>query len=141
MTPIEAKDEMCGIVKAALPTDFILEFEDAVRDGSNSEPPSGVTWGRVTIRHADGGQASLTGPLEGLKRYDREGTLHFQVFTPRGDGGTAAYDVADTVAKALEQAKLPCLWFRNVRLQDITKQSGAFYQVKVLATFQYDTVR
>lgn len=140
LTTAEARDQMLQVLKDIWNPLYPMLYSDTVQPDSQGEAPSGPVWGRATIRHADAGQASLTGPLEGLKRYRREGTLHIQIFTPVGDGGTAAYDVADEVAKAYEGARLPNLWFRDVR-QHETDNYGPFTQIKVLVTFTYDTVR
>lgn len=112
----------------------------AENGGTEGDTPSTNVWARATIRHADGFQSSLTGPLEVLKRHTRIGTVIVQVFAKAGDGGTAAYDAAQTVANAFEKSKDISVWFRRVRINEIGVR-GEYEQVNVLANFQYDDVR
>lgn len=137
----EAIDAMYAQVVATVDPDWPIQFPDTVNAELNGEPPSAGPWVRATIRHADAYQSSLTGPLEGKKRYQREGTLHVQIFTPTGDGLTAATEAAEKVAEGLEDFRHPVLWFRNVRIEDAVLDRAGLNQTKVLATFKYDTVR
>lgn len=119
----------------AVYTDVAKETPDDMGDA-----PSATIWARATIRHADGFQSSLTGPLEGKKRHTNIGTVTIQVFGPLGDGSTAAYDAAQTVATAYRKASGNPVWFRRVRINEIGTR-GAFSQINVLANFSYDDVR
>lgn len=104
------------------------------------EPPTSETvWARVTIRHADGKQASLAGE-NGARRWNRVGVLFIQVFAPVGDGLTAAYTAAQAVGDAYQAARGLDVWFRNIRVNEVGA-SGAFEQVNVLVDFSYDDVR
>ena len=106
---------------------------------SGGDAPSAPVWARVTIRHADGFQSSLTGPLEEVKRNTNIGTLHIQVFGELGDGSTAAYDAAGAIAKAYRKSRNNPVWFRRVRINEIGTK-GPYDQINVLADFSYDQV-
>lgn len=114
--------------------------DTAESPNDNGDAPSATIWARATIRHADGFQSSLTGPLEQLKRHTNIGTVIIQVFGPLGDGSTAAYDAAQIVATAYRKSSGSPVWFRRVRINEIGTR-GAFTQINVLADFSYDDVR
>lgn len=96
-------------------------------------PESGV-WARVTLRHENGEQASLTGGI-GTILYDNTGTLFIQVFTPIGQGSTENYDLCDMLVSAYRKANKET-WFRNVRMQEVGS-TGNFQQHNVLIDFTY----
>ena len=115
--------------------------EDVVFTDKPATPPtSAPVWARVIIRHDDGFQSSLTGPLEGKKRWTNTGTIFMQVFCPIGDGSTKAYEVADLLLNTYRTQRHPNVFYRRVRLNEIGAR-GAFEQINVLANFQYDIVR
>ena len=138
----EARDHMLKVFKDAWdPTGFPAIYpKKANEPDTGGDTPSANVWARATIRHADGFQASLTGPLEELKRHRRIGVVTIQVFGKVGDGSTAAYDAAQIVANAFEKSRDIPVWFRRVRINEIGTR-GAFDQINVLANFTYDDVR
>lgn len=122
-------------------TGFPAVYPDVAKTPSDTgDTPSTNVWARATIRHADGFQSSLTGPLEGKKRHTNIGTVIIQVFGAQGDGSTAAYDAAQTVATAYRKAPSGPVWFRRVRINEIGT-SGTYNQINVSADFSYDDVR
>lgn len=123
------------------PKNAPAQFPDDADAEGNFTPPSAPLWARATIIHADGFQASLTGPLEEKKRHTRLGTVIIQVFGgPRGTGSTAAYDAAQDVMTAYEKARGLDVWFRRVRINEV-RTRGPHVQVNVKADFSYDDVR
>lgn len=138
----EARDHMLKVFKDVWdPTGFPAVYPDKPEDPDNGgSAPSANVWARATIRHADGFQSSLTGPLEGLKRHTRIGVVIIQVFGKVGDGSTAAYDAAQIVANAFEKSRDNPVWFRRVRINEIGTR-GPYDQINVLADFTYDDVR
>jgi hypothetical protein len=132
----EARDTILGIVKAAWSlTGYPIVWSDV----PGEIPTSETVWARATIRHATGRQGSLHG-ANNTRRWNRTGTIFVQVFAPVGDGSTAGYIAAQSMADALQAAKDPDVWFRNVRMNEVGT-SGAFEQLNVLADFSYDDVR
>jgi hypothetical protein len=136
MTPEQAVDGILDIFKATWdPTGFPAHYTDK----AGEKPTSETLWARATIRHATGNQTSLAG-ASGTRRFTETGTLFVQVFAPVGDGSTECYKAATLIRDAYRDAKLPNLWFRSQRIQEVG-ESGAFYQINVLVTFSYDHVR
>lgn len=113
-----------------------LVFEDFDVDLSASTAP----WARVTVRHATGRQASLSNEA-GKRTFRREGTVFVQIFTPFGDGLSLSDSLANIAARAFEGKETPFhVWFRNVRLNEIGRD-GHWYNVNVLADYEYDELR
>lgn len=134
MTLLEARDTMFSVFCAAWgnsgPVGFpLLPF---------TAPKGRQAYATLTIRHGNGGQGSLGGEL-GQRRFDRSGILRVQIFAPIGDGMVSAYQKAQIVANAFEDAKLN-VWFRNTRIREMGA-SGASEQVDVLTDFFYEEVR
>lgn len=138
----QARDHILTVFKTAWdPTGFPAVYPSKAEDPDNGgDTPSAAVWARATIRHADGFQSSLTGPLEELKRFSNVGVVIIQVFGKIGDGSTAAYDAAQTVATAYRKSRDIPVWFRNVRINEVGTR-GPFDQINVLADFTYDDVR
>lgn len=105
------------------------------------EPPAGKQpWCRVTLRHAGGAQASLTGPLEGVKRFTNTGALFLQLLAPVGGGKQRLYLLAQELVTAYRTAKHPNVWFRNVRIDDDIPSRGPWAQINVNVDFTYDKI-
>lgn len=138
----DARDHMLKVFKDAWdPTGYPAVYPDSAEDPDNGgSTPSANVWARATIRHADGFQSSLTGPQEVLKRHTNIGVVIIQVFGAIGDGSTAAYDAAQTVATAFRKSRGIPVWFRRVRVNE-SDTRGPFNQINVLADFSYDDVR
>lgn len=132
----DAIDIILQIFKDAWdPTGYLAIYDDQTGEIPTSETP----WARATIKHATGGQSSLSGS-SGTKRFTETGTVFVQVFTPVGDGSTACYQLATLVRDGYRDARDPQVWFKNVLLNEVGI-SGAFRQINVQATFSYDEVR
>ncbi len=142
-----ARDEVIGLVYEAwkadpLTQDLTLVFQDAANDipqtsdGDNN--PS--AWGRVAMLHTGGGQASLANH-QGKRRYNRRGFVQVSIYTPRDTGLSMSDGIAMIVLNALEGVDTPSgVWFRHVRISEVGVD-GAWYQLNVLADFNYDEVK
>jgi hypothetical protein len=106
--------------------------------GDPGPPDSGDPWARVQIRHLTGGQANLGAPGT-QRRFNRAGIITIQVFWPLSQAALSnARSLAGVARAAFEgQATTSHIWFRNVRVQEIGPD-GSWYQVNVLADFEYD---
>ena len=134
MTPLQARAQILATFKAAwdttgLPCDY---------DDGGATPPANSAWARVTLRHATGGQSSLSG-ADGTKRWTQTGTVIAQVFAPIGDGKKKAYELAELVVNAYRDAR-GSVWYRNPHLKEAGRD-GAFNQINVYVTFEYDETR
>lgn len=106
------------------------------------KPPSGESnWVYVTIRHDDGFQASLSGPVDGKKRWRAPGILTVQCFWLRTDTGImGARALASLVQKAYRgRATASGVWFRNPSIREVGVDSS-WYQVNFTVSFEYDEV-
>lgn len=102
------------------------------------KPVNEVPWARVNLQHQRGGQGSLSGAA-GSKRWDRNGVLTIQIFTPIGTGLSEGYNMAQSVMALYEGVAVESLWFRNVRVNEAAPD-GAFNQINVVIDFEYDEV-
>lgn len=97
-------------------------------------------WARYVIKHALGQQSSLANVL-GEKRFDREGSIIIQVFTPLNKGVLSAYSAAEIVVNAYEGKSTPSgVWFRNVRMNEIDSDENSWKQINVIIDFIYDQI-
>lgn len=132
-------DEARDIINAVFKNYWDTTTFPAVYTDVPSDPPSNDTpWARLVLRHSRGGQSSLAGEI-GTRRFNRVGTVFVQIFTPVGDGLTQGYNLAQGVVNAYEDAR-ESVWFRNVQMKEIGS-NGAYEQINVTATFEYDEVR
>lgn len=136
-TPDSARDKIMGAIVEPW---SVLGYPIVFTDVPGETPSTQTPWARVILRHAVGGQASLSGPINGCVRHNNEGTVYVQVFAPIGDGSTTAYEAASVVKNALEDFKDSNVWFRRVRINEVGTR-GAFEQINVLADFTYDETR
>lgn len=135
MTPSEAIDVVNSVFWSVWKP---LNLKAVWSDIPGSIPTTSAVWARVTARHVSGEQSSLIDSL-GHTRFRRFGVCIVQVFAPMADGLQKAYEHAEKVLKAFENARKP-VWFRKCMIQEIGSD-GAFQQVNVSTEFEYDSVR
>lgn len=111
--------------------------------GRKFEPPTDetVTWCRWRIQHIIGEQSSLGG----VKLWNREGRITFQLFSPLTEGNINAYNIAETVFINAYQGRktVSDVWFRNVRIEepDDTESASKWLQLNCYADFIYTQVK
>jgi hypothetical protein len=131
VTTDEARDVMLGIIQTVATAQSVtLTFTDVPA----KVPSANLVWGRVVLRHATGGQGSLTGGL-GTTLYKAGGVLWLQLFAPVGDGSTAGYQKAQYFLNAIRLYRGD-VWFRNMRVMERGKDGG-FERIDVLTDFEY----
>ena len=135
MTPAEARDI---IFAAAIAPCHVVSCPVVFTDLPEDIPDSDL-WCRFTIRHSFGSLSSL-GNATGKLKYEQSGTLFVQVFSRIGQGFIDAYSLAQDIMVALRKEKNGCVWFRNVRINEIG-QAGGFSQINVIANFSYEDVQ
>ena len=131
MTRDEARDVIMGHVAAALPNDVAALWPDTPQD-----VPAGSKWIRPVLRHATGGQSSLSNAI-GSRIFSHAGTLMIQIFTPVGDGMGESDSLVQTFLNYFETVRSSQVWYRNIRAMEIGKD-GPAEQVNFLAEFSYD---
>lgn len=114
---------------------YWVEYESTAGQPPTSRKP----WARVTLRHRDGPQASLTGAEGECRRYSQFGTIYVQLFGPMGSGMKELYRLAGGVQTAYNQARRLPVIFRNVRIQE-AGPSTLWDQINVVIDFVYDKV-
>lgn len=147
LTRTQARDEMLNRVKAAFasldpvvvaPENIVWENSAAGQKPAETEEPP-PAWARVTLQHASGGQASLTGAL-GTKLYDRRGLLTIQLFT-RYDGLITADAAAESIEDFfINNASDSEVEYFNVVSQEVGEE-GPWFQTNIVIDFEYRQVR
>ena len=134
----EARDAINALVTTAWSA--VAPSSPLLYDNLDSERPATPTFfGRVTVRFFDGRQASL-GSVAGGRVFRREGLVYVQVFTPHGKGLTQANVVSEALVRAIENpGATGNIWFRDAHASEIGSD-GAYYQINVVARFQYDRI-
>lgn len=135
MNRAQAKDTMLELVRVWSSDNKVT----VIWPDKDGKPPTGqVPWARVTIKHATGGQSSLS-DQNGLQRHTYTGTLYVQLFTPK-NGGNLSEMLSDSLLLSLRHFRNDTLWFRDMRAIEVGRD-GDFFQVNVLTTFTYDDIR
>lgn len=136
ITFAQAIDDINAMMLAAWsPTGYSLHW-DNIRDQRNT---SNDPWAVFVTRHSSGTQDNLGGI--GNRNFTRTGTAIASIFTPTGNGLSDSYILAKVVADAYEGQKSDNgVWFRNVRLQEVGRESQ-FYHVNVLIDFEYNETK
>lgn len=146
LTPEEAKDEILSLFKltwdAGLPGDGIVTtgFPVHYPDIAFIVPTAQTSWLRLVMKTINGGQVTLAGDV-GTRRFNREGFIMVQIFTPSGQGQKTGLKLTKLVMSAFEgKATAGGVWFRRVRFNEIGID-GSWYQINVLTDFNYDEVK
>lgn len=143
-----ARDEIMSAINTAwvaAPASSTLDlfFQDV--DGEPdaavvAETSAPTSWARATVTHGVRGQSSLSNH-ENKQRYTAVGLVIVQVFTPRGNGLSISDELCKIIEDALDGVKTPSgVWFRNVRSTEVGP-SGSWFQVNVIAEFEYDEIK
>lgn len=101
-------------------------------------PGTATPFARVAMIHTDGGQASLSDE-DGNRAFEHSGTLFVQCFAP--DKGRRGFDDAQRIAEVakgiLQGKRTSNVIFRRVRLEELGADGSGFFQVNVLADFEW----
>ena len=140
-TTAQARNEMLLVLKTAWDADPTSTGLPVLYWDTEGDIPDSGAWCRVTVRHAEGGQATLSSST-GTRRFRHRGTVIVQIFTPHNEGAMLSDDLTDIVENAYEGTTTSPgrVIFRRVRKQEIG-QSGQWFQMNVLADFEYDKIR
>jgi hypothetical protein len=121
-------------------TEFSGQFEIAL-DNQPFTPPetgSGVKWVRVSVRFSGGAQSSLG--RSGTRRFQKQGMLFVQVFTPTGHATNDNDDLAEDSLNLFEGEKINDLWFYNGEIKTIGSDDE-WYQQNVILEFNFDAIK
>lgn len=105
------------------------------------EPDGDESWAKTTVSHADGFRPTISGGV-GFRRFRSTGVVTVEVRTPWGDGLAASDPLVKIVQERLELDGLAGVEFTNVRINEVgLDENGPWYQVNVIADFEYDRIR
>jgi hypothetical protein len=137
-TATDQMNALIGSIMASQHPGVEIQWQ-GVSDDSPPDPQ--VSWVRVYIRHANGGQASLASNI-GKRKWNRQGVLMVQCFVPLNKGGLdAARDIATALQNGIQGAATDGdVWFRNATVNEVGRSDG-WYQVNFSALFTYDDVQ
>lgn len=140
-TTPNARDEVMAIIHEALALlpGVVVKYQGV----DTLDPPSQDTdWARVDMGHEAGGQASLSGPINGVTRWGQNGQIIVQCFGRISAGGIdKAMEMACAVRDAFRgRATAGGVWFRRQTIREVGQDKG-WYQVNATITFDYDEVK
>ena len=137
LTYREARDDIFAVIKTAWDTTGNVIFWP---DKAGKAPSAPASWARVALQHGNPGSQSLTGG-NGTIKFERQGVLVIQVFSPAGQGLSEGYDLCKVLTDALEgKATSNGVWFKRVRIVEAGNE-GDYSQLNVIAEFNYDEVK
>lgn len=140
-TVTQARDEMLTTFRTAWTAGPPSSTLPVLYPDVSQEVPSSGAWARVTVKHSYGEQATLSGET-GQRRFRHTGIVTVQIFTPTGDGQVLSDQLVAIAKGAFEGVTTSPgrVMFRNVRVNEVGQQ-GQWFQVNVLADFEYDEVK
>ena len=116
-------------------------FYDGLPDPA--EQPVDEPWAHIIVRHNTGNVRGIGGFAPSRRRTTKTGLVTVQIFTPLkadnvGAGTELSENLADIAKDAFEgHTTTNCVIFRDVVPQEVGPD-GPWYQVNVLANFEYD---
>lgn len=144
MNRSQARDEIYAVLKAAWDTTGVtLLYSDVEGDIDSTQQPNKTEpqpFARATLSHNDRSQVAL-GNANGQIRYEAQGVLVVQIFTPLGEGLSNADSYAILIEDAFDGARTPGgARFKNVTSREIGSD-GPWFQTNVTVEFYYDEVK
>lgn len=144
MNRTQARDEIYGVIKAAWDTTGLtMLFADVEGDPESTQQTSKTepqSYARATIQHQDRFQTAI-GNSNGQNRYEAQGVVIVQIFTPLGEGLSNADAYAILIQNALDGVRTSGgARFKNVTAREVGPD-GPWYQTNVTAEFYYDEVK
>lgn len=125
---------------AGLATPVRVEW-DGVDDGTQRDPQQ--PYAAVFIRHLNSDQTTLAG-ADGTRRFTRKGVVTVQVFAPLANrGGLSLAENLATIARDAYEGvdTADGIWYQKVTTKEMGSDGRGFYQLNVIANFQYDEVK
>lgn len=137
----QARDEICAVFRTAWIAGPPSSTLPVLYPDVSQEIPASSAWARVTVAHNVGGQATLANE-SGQRRFRHVGIVTVQIFTPTGDGQVLSDQLITIVKDAFEGVTTTPgrVIFRRTRVNEVG-QEGQWFQVNVLADFEYDEVK
>ncbi len=143
VTLAQARDAVITVVdvawKAAPASAALTMLYDNVvgdRPGESASTTQNEAWARTTVRTIGSDRTT-----QGTRRYQTDGLVTVQIFTPSGDGHTLGDALTKIVVDALRAhtSSADSIWFFGVTPIEIG-QDGPWFNVNVDASFRYQEV-
>ena len=143
--PLSYEDARNAIVTA-----FLSQWQSGASAAVGYEPeiaydnvflvePTDRHWARLSIQHTAGRQATF-GPV-GERHFRRSGLVTLQIFLLADTGLSDGDKLAEIAVAAFEGISTDDgVWFRNVRSNEVGFD-GVWFQINVVAEFEYDKMR
>lgn len=129
-----------AIVGGSPATPAELLYEDTEWKGRPDDPTT-LPWARVMVRHSVGEQATLANQSS-RRLFRNYGVVMVQCFASMRDnrGALVARQLAEVAKEAFEGKRTSNVWFQSVRFNEVGRE-GLFYQINVVANFEWDQER
>jgi hypothetical protein len=141
-SPSEARDDVYTLIVNAWGDEGPVDYEDKPRNPNDDPipPKEQQPWIRIKMEHTFGRQVTLANEI-GQRRFRKFGVITVQLFCPLGSSLREPERLGILLNNALEGASTPHdVLFRNVRMNE-EGSDGHWFQVNVIADFEYDSVR
>ena len=139
--PITSTADARNVMNLMAKNGIVADAIQFVGDQKLVVPQGNIDWCRVQINHVVGNQETLAN-FNGVRRYNRTGTIIVQCFAPLSDRGfSRAEALAEQAVKVYEgKAGAGGIWFRNVRSVEVGAADG-WHQFNAIAEFDYSIKR
>lgn len=100
-----------------------------------TKPP---TWVRLVVRHTGSNQETLGRVLN--RKYNRQGSIFIQVFTPIDQGTQQADNLAQTARDIFEGVSFNGIYANDAIIREVGPE-GDWYQINVEILFFYEGIK
>lgn len=135
LTYEQAYDEILTTFKNAWDTTGHKAFYENIEDDRETDDSA---FAKIQVTHSGSRQDTLGGI--GSRTFRRSGIVTIRIYTQAGKGLQESHQLAKVATDAFEGKSVSGIWFRNVRAIEIGRE-GSFYQVNVIAEFEYDEIK
>jgi len=137
----QAKDAMMTLLKTVTDAQSLHTiWEDVDKNTLDQKPDTSVPFSRIAVRHRAGGSTSLPNSA-GRKKFQEDGFILIEIYTPSGDGTVTADTLAQAFLTALRTRSSlnQSVWYTDVRAQEIGQDDG-WFKTNVVAEFHYNII-
>lgn len=95
-------------------------------------------WVRFNVLHTTGFQSSMGSPTS--NRFERQGIITVQIFTPQGDNTVSATNLANEILKLYEGVENNAIIYFDAYAKEVGNDGRGWYQINVLISFKYEEI-
>lgn len=143
-TLASAHDAINKLVSDVLTAQNVLTiFEDLPLNVAQEAIIEGKTtpvkpWARIGIKDNLRTQETIGGV--GQRRFDNNGIVIVELYTPAWDGLTLAHTLAPLIRNVFEGINVGALWFRNTRTNPVGPD-GFWFHTNVISEFEWQELK